>query len=241
MPNPNPETSVFIELLKFIYKPNKDKEEGSSIYRNMYRTVLLFVVSFPITLILTLIITYITNKVSKVHESADDYNFTLFLLTCLIIPLIEEIAFRLPLRYSKINLSLSVAVLFFYTINYFFTLKDHFDIENYFFLRIAVSILGGIICYLFCVKYSNSFVEFYKNDFNKIFYFYSVLFAVMHISNYEFTLDTLLLTPIIILPKILSSFVGGFVRVKYGFLYCLFLHSFHNMVPFFIISTKILQ
>ncbi|AZA66449.1 hypothetical protein EG345_18430 [Chryseobacterium carnipullorum] len=63
----------------------------------------------------------------------------------------------------------------------------------------------------------------------------------MHISNYEFTLDTLLLAPIITLPKLISSFVGGFVRVKYGFLYCLLLHSFHNMIPFLIISTKILQ
>ncbi|STD07848.1 Uncharacterised protein [Chryseobacterium carnipullorum] len=169
---PNAETSVFIELLKFIYKPNKDKEENSSMYRNMYRTLLLFIVSFPITLILTIIITYITNKPSKAHESIDDYNFTLFLLACLFIPLIEEIAFRLPLRYSKINLSLSISVLSFYTINYFFTLKDHFDIENFFFLRIAASILVGITCYLLCVKYSNSLVKLYRNNFNVIFYFF---------------------------------------------------------------------
>jgi len=237
---PNARTSVFIELLRFIYKPNKNREQDSSIYRKMYRTVLLFIVSFPLTLILTIIVAYITNRSSKVHESIDNYNFSLFILTCLIIPLVEEVAFRLPICYSKINLSLSISVLSFYTINYFFTLKDHFDTENYFFLRIASAILFGITCYLLCVKYSNSFVKLYENYFNVIFYFFSILFAVMHISNYEFTLNTLLLTPIITFPKLVSSFVGGFVRVKYGFLYCLFLHSFHNIIPFLIISTKIL-
>ena len=238
---PNARTSDFIEFLKFIYKPHEEKEQNSSIYRKMYRTALLFIVSFPLTLILTIVITYITNRSVKIHESIDNYNFHLFILTCLIIPSIEEVAFRLPLRYSKINLSLSITVLSFYIINYFFTLKDHFDIENFFFLRIVLSILVGITCYLLCVKYSNSFVELYKNNFNVIFYFFAALFALMHISNYEFTLDTLLLAPIITLPKLISSFVGGFVRVKYGFLYCLFLHSFHNMIPFLIISTKILQ
>ncbi|MDR6459270.1 membrane protease YdiL (CAAX protease family) [Chryseobacterium vietnamense] len=238
---PNARTSVFIELLKFIYNPDEEKEQNSSIYRKIYKTVVLFIVSFPLTLILSIVITYITNKSVKIHESAENYDFTLFILTCLIVPLIEEVAFRLPLRYSKISLSLSITVLSFYTINYFFTLKDHFDTENYFFLRIVFSILVGIFFYLFCLKYSNSFVKLYKNNFNVIFYFFSVLFAIMHISNYEFTLDTLLIAPIITLPKLISSFVGGFVRVKYGFLYCLFLHSFHNTIPFLIISTKILQ
>ncbi len=234
-------TSVFIEFLKFIYKPREENDKNSSIYRKMYRTVLLFIGSFPLTLILTIVITYITNKSVKIHESVDNYNFNLFILTCLIIPLIEEVAFRLPLRYSNISLALSITVLSFYTINYFFTLKDHFDTENYFFLRIVLSILIGIIFYLFCVKYSDNFVKLYKNNFNIIFYFFAVLFALMHISNYEFTLDTLLLAPIITLPKLISSFIAGFVRVKYGFIYCLFLHSCHNMIPFLIISTKILQ
>lgn len=236
-----PKTSVFIEFLKFIYKPNIKKELSSSICRKMYRTVLLFIISFPLFLILTVVIPYITGRSVKVHESIDDYNFTLFILTCLIIPLVEEIAFRLPLCYSKINLSLSITVLSFYTINYFFTLKDHFDTENYFAVRVSLSMLFGIMCYLLCVTYSDSLMKLYENYFKVIFYFFSVLFAVMHISNYEFTLNTLLLTPIITLPKLISSFVRGFVRVKYGFVYCVFLHSLHNMIPFIIISTRILQ
>lgn len=234
-------TLILIELLKFIYKPNEEKEQDSSIYSKMYRTVLLFVVSFPLTLILTIVITYITNGSVKTYESVNDYNFTLFILACLIIPLIEEIAFRLPLRYSKINLSFSIAVLSFYVINYFFILKDHFDTENHFLLRIAISIVAGITSYLLCMKYSDSFLNLFKKKYSIIFYFFSVLFAIMHISNYEFTLETLLLTPIITLPKLISSFIEGFIRIKYGFIYSLLLHSLHNMIPFFIISTKMLQ
>ena len=74
---PNARTSVFIEFLKFIYKPHEEKEQNSSIYRKMYRTALLFIVSFPLTLILTIVITYITNRSVKIHESIDNYNFHL--------------------------------------------------------------------------------------------------------------------------------------------------------------------
>jgi hypothetical protein len=56
------------------------------------------------------------------------------------------------------------------------------------------------------------------------------LFALFHLSNYNYTPSLLLFAPIVVLPQFFIGFLLGFIRVKQGFIWGFFLHSLHNAI-----------
>lgn len=71
-----------------------------------------------------------------------------------------------------------------------------------------------------------SFVH--KDYFKWLYYLSALLFGLVHASNYELTESQNLLIPLIILPQLFLGFILGFVRVRYGFFYCVLLHAVYN-------------
>ena len=67
-----------------------------------------------------------------------------------------------------------------------------------------------------------------KSYFRWVYYLSAVLFGLVHVSNYELSESQNLLISIIILPQLFLGFMLGFVRIKYGFYYCVLLHAVYN-------------
>lgn len=67
-------------------------------------------------------------------------------------------------------------------------------------------------------------------QFRIAFYVIAVLFGFVHITNYEMSTNILLLSPILVLPQILLGFYLGFIRVRFGLLWAIALHSLYNGV-----------
>jgi len=73
-------------------------------------------------------------------------------------------------------------------------------------------------------------ITLFKNPkyFKIVFYVFAVLFGFVHITNFELTKNVLLLSPLLVLPQILLGSYLGFIRVKFGLHWSMFLHASYN-------------
>jgi len=60
------------------------------------------------------------------------------------------------------------------------------------------------------------------------FYLFTILFGFVHITNYEITTNVLLFSPLLILPQLLVGFYFGYIRIKFGLIWSIFLHGAYN-------------
>lgn len=171
---------------------------------------------------------------------------TLFLLASIWAPFAEEITFRLGLRFTPLNLSLSLSFLLLFILRGFF--DSHlppwlFTINN--FRGILSFVFSGLIltlCLMLIFHRSNikKFLHsFFYRYFFFIFYFFSFLFAFFHITNYASIGKIWFLIPLLVAPQFLVGVLLGFVRLRYGITWSILGHFWHNTiatVPFLIIS-----
>ncbi len=63
-----------------------------------------------------------------------------------------------------------------------------------------------------------------------IFYLSAVVFALVHMTNYESSFKLLIFAPILLAPQFIMGLFTGYLRVKYGLLWGFYLHSLHNLI-----------
>ncbi|MGP2570741.1 CPBP family glutamic-type intramembrane protease [Ornithobacterium rhinotracheale] len=198
--------------------------------------IVLFSIAFFIKVIFA-----ITGSLFELLPNSRFNNLSPFLLLflSLIAAITEEYAFRGLFILKKRNIFLSFSILSYYIFNSFVFKTSNFDTSNHFILRITLSLLsGGFFLYLYSIK-ENIFLSFWKKHFSFIFYTSSLIFAFAHLKNYH---DLNWALPVfIILPKFISALLLGYIRVRYGLIYSIALHSINNATPFLflILSQKI--
>jgi hypothetical protein len=74
-----------------------------------------------------------------------------------------------------------------------------------------------------------------QKSFKIAFYTFTLVFGFIHITNFEMTTNVLLLAPILVLPQILIGAYFGYIRIRFGLLWSMFLHGSYNAV-FIILS-----
>lgn len=230
--------SILPDFLTFIYKPNSDKVSGS-----FGRKILKLLFLFLIVLIARMALSFMNGFFisSPLKEDMNHSDLVFLLLSCLLIPIIEEIAFRLPLLFSPRNVSLSSGIISFYLINRLFVLENQFDTGNYFFLRVMMAAIIGGIVWLISNKNVNDIKPFYERNLSLMVYTYSLIFAVMHIGNYDLDSNVLLAYLLLTIPHFISAVMYSFARLNYGFFYSVGLHIVNNSIPavFFAVSENI--
>ncbi|AZA81982.1 hypothetical protein C1637_24570 [Chryseobacterium lactis] len=227
--------SIFTHFLKFVHHPSINKS-SNPIVKNLLQLLLLFFLGLIIRFLIAFLRPYFIDAPMK--DNLTSYEISIFevFLTCLLVPLLEELAFRLPLYFSKINLSISTTIISFFIVNRFFHLEDQYDLKNDFFFRVLIAYLLGFLMWLIVKNYGKFFEDFYHKRLGIIVYSYSLFFAFMHIANYEVSSNYLLTSLFIIIPHFISGLILSFVRLNYGFFYSLFLHILNNSLPFIILS-----
>lgn len=70
----------------------------------------------------------------------------------------------------------------------------------------------------------------WNRNFKLVIYTSAILFGLVHLSNFEVTTEILLAAPILIAPQIVLGFFLAFLRIRYGFIWCFFLHGLHNFL-----------
>lgn len=72
--------------------------------------------------------------------------------------------------------------------------------------------------------------NYWDKYFNYVVYFSAILFALVHIFNYEITRNVILLTPLLVLPQFVIGLMLAYFRVKFGLVWSVYFHALHNLV-----------
>jgi membrane protease YdiL (CAAX protease family) len=228
--------TVFFHFLK---KPQYDNIErtqtnviGTAI--KIYLLTLLFVglVSTLNTIILKAFLTLPVDETLLIPPSLKEHYWKYLISIGIFAPILEEVIFRLPLIFNPINISLSVSTLL--------ALIVH-KVSNGL-LSIITLILFFSIVYHFSTIYNLGFLSFWTKNFRFIFYLLSLIFGLVHISNYKFIeVSQYFIAPILILPQLMLAFILSYTRLYYkkGFLICILIHSLMNMISILVFLLEL--
>lgn len=216
-------TDLFIYFRKPIYNPKNYKKpiERIKIFSLGFFLIILGILITTIQQFI--VIKYIDSDFTNFNLSTYAINLHNFLKVVFIVPIIEELGFRLFLRPKKtIFINLSLSIISFYIIGFFFG-----NLEIYY--RIGI----GLIIFVLSTVFVKNSVAFVRNHYPKFFYSSSIVFALLHLKIYEsLTLTQLILFPLIILPYFVYALAFSYVRVKTNIFIGILLHAFINGIAF---------
>jgi len=234
--NPKYYLIEFKKFLSYVIKPTYIEASRGTTLQKIKGTWSIFVIKTILTIVIGILVTLIYDPVNKttVRWNEEFSTLTIFFLSIIILPLLEEVAFRLSLKFKPIYLSLTLSVLSYYFMTKAIYQTNLSNIDYHFISRLLVTITILVISYpIFSHKsIRNRFENFWQKNFKWIFYFLCFTFAAMHILNYGVTLIHMLLLPLITLPKLISAISYGYIRMHYGFFYSLGLHMCWNSIGF---------
>ena len=138
-------------------------------------------------------------------------------------PIVEELGFRLPLKRSRLNLCISVAIIAFVFSKVICAGGLY---SEHLLCRIGFAIIASAVINLFLGKWLQ------KVRFKNFFYSMAILFAMLHIVNYNHqTLDVSQWMYVVCYAcaKIPGSILYGYARIKHGILFCIVVHVINNL------------
>ena len=149
----------------------------------------------------------------------------LLLLAVIVAPILEELAFRGFMNFKKYMISLSVSTLSYFSMQLF--LRSVLEL----WVIILLTIAAFSICFLLLKNEKIYSYILVRRNFS--FYSMSVLFAIVHLTNYDVALFSnfnFLLIPFAVFPQGLSAISLAYLRLKNGLIWSIFFHSFINFV-----------
>ncbi|MBX2915355.1 MAG: CPBP family intramembrane metalloprotease [Cyclobacteriaceae bacterium] len=161
-------------------------------------------------------------------ESINRFGNYSFIIVVILGPLYEEILFRLPLNLSKLSIGVSLGFMFFYLLTGNLLSIDYQKFDTYF--KIVGSIFfAGLVTFFFPKK----FLDLFKNNFKLVFFIHAVIFALLHLTNFDsYNSSVILIYPLFTLPQLIMAVLIGYTRIEIGFAYCVLLHSLINLLSF---------
>lgn len=219
------------ELIKFFKYPDINISNNQRIKANIKDMLALLILKVFISLLLAALLMQLFDAekivMNKLHNEFSPG--IILLLGGLLAPLIEETAFRLSLKFKPIYLSISATLLFFYIISKFYFKTGYINLDNQFLLRIALSIIVGVMIYLVSKRFAKKLNAFWELNFKWIYYVSIILFGFVHITNFEMNTKNLMLIPILTLPQSVGGIFMGYIRIKYGFVFVCLFHVINNL------------
>lgn len=214
-------------LKAFIKKPVQNFPETSFV--NKFKAFLfVFILSLVCTMLLGAAIEWSaeafgfqdlvdSHKLQQVFSS-----MPLLLVGILIvvaIPLLEEIIFRLPLKYRRLTLNIVLPILLLGAAG----MTGSAQIP-----ALAVAVVLIVFFFGFNKRIHNKLEKTWQYRFGWVFYGFTFLFAIVHITNYEVTWLTVALFPLLLAPQFFAGFFIGYTRLRSGFAWGAAFHMLHN-------------
>lgn len=147
----------------------------------------------------------------------------------LLLPVIEELIFRLPLKISKVNLAIPLIIIIFlilYKLNIYVAITLSISLFGFLFIWIKkesdiLSIGGGLF-----IKY-----------FYVFFYLQALIFGFLHLTNYRVDFKFFYLFPLFVISYIFTGCFFGYIRVRYshGIFLCIVTHIVVNSIYCFVL------
>jgi hypothetical protein len=152
--------------------------------------------------------------------------FSLIIFNCIITPIIEEISYRLPIRFKNFNL--------YYFLFIFSIILILIQNKTTFTILFLVQILLLISSLIFFFNYGFKDSKI-SNNLNLISILSAFAFSLNHVTKYNIQnnyFNFIIILFIVILQYIPFSFYLTYIRLKYfnGLIYCILTHSIFNIV-----------
>lgn len=224
--------SLLIDLVNFMRRPIDKPSIEKSARHKVYDTIGLFFIKIVFSITIATLLQFIYEPENQTSASMSERFSPLVLLLVggIILPVFEEITFRLSLKFSPINFALTSG-----TFTYYIMTKAVFKsrlslVDDTFWYRVIVAVIILLIAFMISNRgpIRQILQQFWKIHFKLIYYVSCISFAWLHIFNFELNLINLLLLPILTLPQLFSATIAGYTRVAFGFKYPVLLHMITN-------------
>jgi membrane protease YdiL (CAAX protease family) len=200
-------TATFNEFISFIKNP-EDRPIHHHATRKKLTTVLsLFLIQLPILMILGMLFSLIEElglidqDAHIMEEMMKSFStIQIVLLVAIVGPILEEIIFRMMIRFRRNYIIL-------------WTIK-------------LLAMLGVQTKYALLRNFRMRWDQY----FTVVFYCSVMIFGLVHITNFKGSINVYLLAPILVSPQLIMGMVLGYVRLKYGLIWSIYFHSFHNTI-----------
>ncbi len=224
--------SLLIDLVNFMRRPIIKPSIEKSTTHKIYDTIGLFFIKIVFSVTVATLLQFIYEPENQTSVSMSDRFGPLVLLLVggIILPIFEEITFRLSLKFSSINFALTTG-----TFTYYIITKAVFKsrlslMDDTFWYRVIAAVIMMLIAYVISnrKRVRQILQEYWKKHFRLIYYVSCISFAWLHIFNFELNLANLLFLPILTLPQLFSATIAGYTRIAFGFKYPLLIHMTTN-------------
>ena len=154
----------------------------------------------------------------------------LLLIGAGLLPLVEEIAFRLALRFRPLAVGLAAGVFAYYAMTKIVFATRISDIQVGFGWRLtAFAVVAvAVTAWLRAPAWQRRAQQFWQQHFAALFYASALAFAAVHLFNFRPALHQLWVMPLMVLPQLIAGLCYGFIRIRHGFHYAYGAHAASN-------------
>ncbi len=213
-------------IISFLKNPiNTTQDKSFTTFRNLVIQYIIYsFLILSIFRILNMIILDVCDTYTIVFNNRNPITnpyFNSCVILIIIAPLVEELTFRLGLKINRLNLAVSLSC------NIILTLYFLKVLQLPFIYRFGSILILSIIFYAII---NNRIVSFFKSKQNIYIYYNILVFALIHIPNYNYEqYSHYFFIPLLIFPQFMSGIFLSYARLRYGFVLALFLHMLHNL------------
>ncbi len=220
------------DVLKYLGNPQYNFNEEIKTKDKFRDIFVLYIFDFLIVIVLSVLIRqFLEVESSGLTGMKNEFNpLEILLFGITFVPIFEELVFRLWLVFKPLYLGISITLFSYLVLSKVFYQTGIINIRDGLTVRLSIAVSVGLIFYFVARSFSDHIRPLWGKKFRWVYYFSVLLFGLMHMFNYDTSHDILLL-PILTLPQMIGGIFNGYVRVKYGFFYGVFLHSIYNLLP----------
>lgn len=165
--------------------------------------------------------------IAAIGKSSDRIATISFWFVVIIIPIIEEILFRLFLNFKKNEICLSVFFMLLLALGIRVTSDALFLLSTW--VKVGISLSVVVVLYFFVIDNIKFSIRLQRS----LTIVSIIAFGLMHIDNLEKIYYSLLLIyPFFVLPQMIMGYFGTNLRLKQGFVWGILLHCMTNLTFF---------
>ena len=214
------------EFLNYVKNPTYTVEE-STMPNQLKIASIKQLLKFKLSLLpVILLIIFFAKKLTGAESVAWDKNWTNYLMIVAFAPIFEELTFRYALKYSKTAISIMLVMVVWLIAR--FTVKSNQDIA----LIVGIAFTLIPVIRLAIKPFDNQLEKQWIRFFPFIFHISAIIFGLMHLTNFEHINNYFLAIPLVS-SQFVSGYVLGFIRMKFGLIYSMGLHSVWNFIASF--------
>lgn len=218
----------FLSLKQYLANPTRNYL-GKAISQNKLKRVFILYGFFFLILLLILPLLFILDSFSPMENKLSVVSTGDLLVIALIVPVLEELIFRLGLRNLVYTLFIGPLVIVTPIIG------SHWAVMGWF---VATQVVLFVWFKFFVLRnfgkeklgakfnFGRKYIKAYK----KVFWMYAALFASIHIGNYALEDSSNWIVIFYIIPQFIMGLILGYLRIRDGMWSAIFFHVLNNSV-----------